>query len=118
MLLLYLIYLAFSSAHSYVYNVSVEEINGVLETFPSAVLFYMEGDQLSEQIVKSFANASSYLEPFGVLFGKFNCLEKPDICKAVQVRDLPDLKFFRFELISIITIFRSFLDKILLSTLC
>ena len=82
--------------HAYVYHLETDVLDAVLDTTPSAVLYYLEGDQLSELIRANFIEASERLTHYGILFGTFNCALDPEQCKNAQVRNLPDLRLNMF----------------------
>ena len=97
-----------SHVSAYVYSLQPEELDAVLETLPAAVIYYMEGHQLSEHIRANFIEASERLKHLGVLFGSFNCVLDPERCKNSQIRSIPEIRLHRsdsfFSHISIIFI--------------
>lgn len=96
-LIIFAVFLLISNIHSYVYDIEPEDVEAVMDTPPSAVLYYMEGDQLSEKILANFREASKNLTKYGVLFGSFNCLKDPEKCKGADIRNLPDIRLQMFK---------------------
>lgn len=108
-LVFFAVFLFISNIRSYVYDIEPEDIEAVMDTPPSAVLYYMEGDQLSEKILANFQEASKNLTKYGVLFGSFNCLKDPEKCKGADIRNLPDIRLQMFEFYVFIYLFQNFL---------
>ena len=82
--------------NSYVYPVDPDILEAVLDTTPSAILYYAEGDQLSELIRSNFLEAAERLHQYGILFGTFNCELDPEKCKNEQIRGIPDIRLNMF----------------------
>ena len=82
----------------YVYPIDPDILEAVLDTTPSAVLYYAEGEQLSEFIRANFIEASERLQQYGILFGTYNCAPMPEKCKTEQIRNIPDIRLNLFSL--------------------
>lgn len=91
-----------------IYKVDPTELEALMETYPSAVFFYLENDTESIEMRKQFIVAARDLAQYGVILGSFDCTHSPDLCKKAEVKNAPEIIFFQFDLLLLFLKYKKF----------
>ena len=93
-------FLSFSfCTRAHIYQIEPSDLEGVIETYPSVVLFYNLSDQSSATVRNQFSVAARDLGQYGVLLGEFDCRSHPELCEKIKIQETPELVFYQYVFI-------------------